>query len=104
MGWTVGTWSGLPNYKCSHCHFATVRETEIETHVYEKHGVWPADARKELDALEQAQTAQALADKNKLDDLKALAESAGVTDTSGTKAEIAARIVGAEDKEMSNGD
>lgn len=95
MGWKVGTWSGLPNYECTDCPFSTLVEDRIEDHVYSKHGVFPADVRRE-------QEAAALADEKKADELKALAEAAGV-ETSGTKAEIAARIVGAEDKEMNDG-
>jgi hypothetical protein len=106
MGWKVGTWSGLPNYECTDCPFSTLVEDRIEDHVYRKHGVFPDDVRREQEEAEaqarREQAAAALADEKTADELKALAEAAGV-ETSGTKAEIAARIVGAEDKEMNDG-
>jgi hypothetical protein len=106
MGWKVGTWSGLPNYECTSCPFKTYDEERIEDHVYRHHGVFPADVRREQEEAEaqarREQEAATLAEENSADELKALAEAAGV-ETSGTKAEIAARIVGAEDKEMNDG-
>jgi hypothetical protein len=38
-GYTVGKWSGLPNYICSHapCQFSTLEETAIKEHVFHAH-------------------------------------------------------------------
>jgi hypothetical protein len=37
MHYTIGQWSGLPNYSCTHCPFSTLDEAEILTHIIEKH-------------------------------------------------------------------
>lgn len=37
MHYTIGSWSGLPNYSCTHCPFSTLDEAEILTHIIEKH-------------------------------------------------------------------
>jgi hypothetical protein len=37
MHYTIGKWSGLPNYSCTHCPFSTLDEAEILTHIIERH-------------------------------------------------------------------
>ena len=37
MHYTIGQWSGLPNYSCTHCPFETLDEAEMLTHIIEKH-------------------------------------------------------------------
>lgn len=37
MHYTIGTWSGLPNYSCAHCPFSTLDEIEMIAHVLERH-------------------------------------------------------------------
>lgn len=36
--YTLGTWAGLPNWKCSYCEYATtIGEHEIQWHVVDEH-------------------------------------------------------------------
>jgi len=35
--YTVGTWHGLENYRCSHCAFATTDRRVIEDHILKEH-------------------------------------------------------------------
>jgi hypothetical protein len=46
MHYTIGRWSGLPNYSCTHCPFSTLDEAEILTHIIEKHLPQPPEPEK----------------------------------------------------------
>ncbi len=36
--WTVGSWSGIPNYQCAYCPFATIDgEEAIRQHIIDRH-------------------------------------------------------------------
>jgi hypothetical protein len=37
MHYTIGTWSGLPNYSCTHCPFSTLGEAEMLQHIIDRH-------------------------------------------------------------------
>lgn len=41
MHYTTGQWSGLPNYSCTHCPFATLDEAEMLTHIIDRHLAQP---------------------------------------------------------------
>lgn len=44
-GFTVGTWAGMPNYKCGSCQWDTVDSSElIAIHVYDTHMIPAAQA------------------------------------------------------------
>jgi hypothetical protein len=46
MHYTIGQWSGLPNYSCTHCPFSTLDEAEILMHIIEKHLPQPPEPEK----------------------------------------------------------
>ena len=43
LTWTVGTWGGQPNYRCSRCPFATMSLPNMEAHWASKHAATPAE-------------------------------------------------------------
>lgn len=53
MQYTIGTWSGLPNYSCTYCPFQTLDEAEMIAHILERHMPTPTEPVKEPEPVEE---------------------------------------------------